>query len=219
MKQELKITKDGSHTLFIPELDETYHSVHGSIQEAEHVFIQAGFNSVVDKTHLNILEVGFGTGLNAILSYKNANEKRVNVDYTGVELYPLEVDLIKKLNYTNLIEEVSEEELLLLHTCSWEEPVTCSPYFKMTKLKIPILEFKTSNFFDVIYFDAFGPNAQAEMWEQPVFEIMYRSLKEGGHLVTYCAKGSVKRLLKETGFKVEALPGPPGKREMTRAIK
>lgn len=219
MKPEIKITKDGSHTLFISEIDETYHSIHGAIQEAKHVFIEAGLHVVKDKNEIHVLEVGFGTGLNALLTYQYANAEKIDVKYTGIELHPLTVDMVQQLNYVDLIEGVDEEQFLSLHDCSWNEPHRLTSYFELIKQDIPVLEKEGEANFDLIYFDAFGPNAQGEMWEKTVFELMHQLLKEQGCLVTYCAKGVVKRTLKEVGFTVEAIPGPPGKREMTRAVK
>jgi len=219
MKIEFKITRDGSHTLFIPEKDETYHSVHGAIQEAEHVFIEAGLRYFKNKSNIKVLEVGFGTGLNAILTYKYSENSKVNIEYTGVELYPLDQEVIEKLNYVNLIDGIDHEQYRSLHACEWGKVHKISTYFQLTKLHIPILKQKGEEMFDVVYFDAFGPNAQGEMWGKTVFELIFRLLKQGGHLVTYCAKGSVKRTIKEVGFVVESIPGPPGKREMTRALK
>lgn len=218
MEIEIKITKDNSHTLFVPELNETYHSRHGAIQESKHVFIAAGLGCFSTEK-ISVLEVGFGTGLNALLSYLYAKNNKINIDYSSVELYPLKQEIIEQLNYTENIEGVSQEIFFNLHKCKWEEENKISNFFKLTKLNTSILNELNLNGFDVVFFDAFGPEVQPEMWSKFIFEKMYDSLKEKGILVTYCAKGSVKRTLKEVGFAIENLPGPPGKREMTRATK
>ena len=219
-KKELKITADGSHTLFVPGLDETYHSRHGAIQESLHVFINAGLRYLNNK-NINVLEIGFGTGLNAFLTLLEANKGETTINYTSLEAFPLEMDLVKQLNYTSELEiENNTAELYnKLHEVDWESTQHITNDFKLKKLKIKLDDFESSEKFDVIYFDAFGPNVQPEMWAVPVLEKMYNCLNDNGLLVTYCAKGSVKRGLKDVGFKIESIPGPPGKREMTRAHK
>ena len=219
MKIEIKLTSDNSHTLFVPELNETYHSRHGAIQEAKHVFIDAGLRFLNNEEKLNVLEVGFGTGLNALLSCVYATENKVNLKYTGVELNPVTIDIIKQLNYTDYIKGNAQKLFLELHNSKWEEASQISEYFNLNKVKLPILSVKGIANFDVVFYDAFGPNVQGEMWGKDVFEMLYKVIRPGGVLVTYCAKGVVKRTLKEVGFKLESLPGPPGKREMTRAVK
>lgn len=220
-KREIRITADGSSTLFIPELDENYHSTHGAIQEAEHVFIKHGLNFFPAKSSVNILEIGFGTGLNALLTLKHALKEEKLIHYTGIEAFPVETDLIKQINYVEKIENGTfKNEFDLMHSSTWNVTNTINPFLKLLKKEI---DFKTylpeKEQFDLIYFDAFGPRAQEEMWNKIYFERLYASLKENGFLVTYCAKGQVKRDLKACGFIVETLPGPPGKREMTRAVK
>jgi tRNA U34 5-methylaminomethyl-2-thiouridine-forming methyltransferase MnmC len=213
-----KITEDGSHTLYLKDLDETYHSKHGAIQEALHVFIDAGLN-FVNLPHLNILEVGFGTGLNTFLTLQESTDRSIN--YTSLEAYPLSEDIVSQLNYTKELKLNSEGIQLfkMCHQVEWESYQKITPKFNLNKIKVELAKYKSTVKFDVIYFDAFGPNVQPEMWEKAIFENMYAVLSDNGVLVTYCAKGSVKRTLKEVGFEVEPLPGPPGKREMTRARK
>ncbi|MCB9359809.1 MAG: tRNA (5-methylaminomethyl-2-thiouridine)(34)-methyltransferase MnmD [Flavobacteriales bacterium] len=218
MKIEIKLTKDNSHTLFIPVLNETYHSKHGAIQEANHVFIDAGLKFFSAK-QLSVLEVGFGTGLNTLLTNIYAEQNTVWVDYIGVELHPLKKEIIEQLNYVDLIAKATEEQFSNIHNQKWNESSQVSKHFNLTKLNQSIAELEDVNKYDVIFFDAFGPEVQPEMWSNSIFKKMYSSLKEKGILVTFCAKGSVKRTLKEVGFTVENLPGPPGKREMTRAVK
>ena len=219
-KSALKITADGSHTLYVEGLDETYHSVHGAIQEAKHVFIDAGLN-FVEKKHIKILEIGYGTGLNTFLTLLEAHKKKVEVDYVGIEAFPLKAALIDELNYLEELKAGSEEKKLfhLLHQCDWENNQNITANFKLKKVQTDLINYITNENFDLIYFDAFGPRVQPALWEKLIFEKMYNALNDEGILVTYCAKGSVKRILKEVGFEVESLPGPPGKREMTRAIK
>ena len=219
-KSALKITADGSHTLYVKELDETYHSIHGAIQEAKHVFIDAGFKHV-KKERLKILEVGFGTGLNAFLTLQESQSTNKHVDYVGIEAYPLQKSIVTELNYLKELEATEEEVrwFYQLHQCDWEVYQTITNQLYLKKVQTDINTFITDEQFDIIYFDAFGPRVQPDMWEQTVFEKMFNLLSEGGVLVTYGAKGSVKRTLKTVGFEIESLPGPPGKREMTRAVK
>jgi tRNA U34 5-methylaminomethyl-2-thiouridine-forming methyltransferase MnmC len=220
MKKSFKITEDGSHTLYVDDLDETYHSKHGAIQEAKHVFINAGLD-YFNKSELNILEIGFGTGLNTFLTLLSAQKKEITVNYSGLEAYPLSQEIVGELNYTKELNSSTKEQLFFnkLHQEGWGEAKEITSYFNLTKKEIKLDDYQPEQQFDIIYFDAFGPNTQPEMWTKVVFEKMFDALVEGGILVTYCAKGSVKRTLKEVGFTLESLPGPPGKREMTRGLK
>jgi tRNA U34 5-methylaminomethyl-2-thiouridine-forming methyltransferase MnmC len=217
-KISFRITADGSHTLYLEDLDETYHSKHGAIQEAMHVFIDAGLKSC-NKSNLNILEIGFGTGLNTFLTLQESTNTIIN--YTSLEAYPLKDTILSQLNYTKELNLDADgiEKFNKLHKVEWGTYQEITPTFNLDKEKVELVNYKTTEKFDIIYFDAFGPNVQPEMWEKAIFENMYNVLNENGILVTYCAKGSVKRALKEVGFEVEPLPGPPGKREMTRARK
>ena len=215
MKKQLIITKDGSHSLFVPRLNETYHSKNGAITEAMHVFIRNGlhFNQ---KQNLNILEIGFGTGLNALLTLENLGNKKVH--YTTLEPYPISEKIYSKLNFHTLTNS-DERTFLNLHNCDWEKEIKLSKQFRFLKSKKSSQNFIANKKFDIIYFDAFAPEKQAEMWTKTVFEKMYCLLNENGFLVTYCAKGVVKRTLKSVELEVETLEGPPGKREMIRANK
>lgn len=220
-KAQIKITADGSHTLYVPDLDETYHSVHGAIQEAIHVYINAGFNYFLSKKELTVFEVGFGTGLNTFLTYLEVLKKDIKVNYTSIEAYPLAMDSIEQLNYLDeLKSNLQEQEFFFqIHQAKWNSFTEINKLFSLEKLNLLLEDFNVKNKFDVIYFDAFGPRVQPELWKVDILTKMYEALVGGGILVTYCAKGSVKRALKEVGFTVESIPGPPGKREMTRAIK
>lgn len=221
MKRTLFKTGDGSYTLHIPEWDEQYHSKHGAIAEALHVFIKEGFQhwfsqNAVDE--ISILEIGFGTGLNSFLTFLETEKTNKNVYYTGVEAYPLNVSEIEKLNYTSLL-NASEEQFLKLHNSPWEEKNRISENFFLTKQKKFFSEIPDKSNFDLIYFDAFGIRVQPELWTEEIFAIMHKALRPNGILVTYAANGNARRALLAVGFKVERLPGPPGKKEMLRGIK
>ncbi|MDT8412309.1 MAG: tRNA (5-methylaminomethyl-2-thiouridine)(34)-methyltransferase MnmD [Vicingaceae bacterium] len=218
---ELKKTADGSHTLFIPELNETYHSIHGAIQESQHVFIKNGLHYFGDKKTIHILEIGFGTGLNALLTLLAIENSSQIVNYVSLEKFPLSNELIQQLNYPTQLKIDTAQTALFnqLHTCQWNTPTPISNNFDLLKIEEDLADFQTTTTFDLIYFDAFAPEKQAELWTDVIFSKIYSLLNTGGILVTYCAKGVVKRTLKSVGFQLETLPGPPGKREMIRAIK
>jgi len=220
LKKEIVKTRDGSNTLFVPEFDETYHSTHGAIQESLHVFIRSGLKFITELNDINVLEVGFGTGLNALLSFIDSEETNRNIKYTSLEAYPLKWDLLSKLNYIDLIFNGKYyAKYKKMHNCDWESFYILSPFFTLRKQNVKVQDVLFDNEFDVIYFDAFAPRVQPELWTEEIFTSMYKALKPGGILVTYCAKGSVKRALRYVGFELESIPGPPGKREMSRAIK
>jgi len=221
MTQELVITADGSTSIFIAALDEHYHSVHGAIQESKHVFIQAGLNKKLNlQPEISILEIGFGTGLNALLTCLESEKYQQKIVYTAIEKFPLPENIYTQLNYCTLLETNQCDDLFKkIHSSDWQIEDNISAYFNLTKYRQNIEDCAFSEQFDIIYFDAFAPSAQPELWTEIIFSSMYNSLKKDGILVTYCAKGEVKRTMKKAGFKVEALPGPIGKREMTRAIK
>ncbi|MCC8358423.1 tRNA (5-methylaminomethyl-2-thiouridine)(34)-methyltransferase MnmD [Salinimicrobium sediminilitoris] len=223
MKREIIKTGDGSATIFIPEWNEHYHSKHGALQEALHVFIKTGFYHFLEKnkpTQLSILEIGFGTGLNALLTFFEAERNEVKVNYTGVEAYPVSAEELSALDYAEVVSENNASEVFQkLHGTDWEKWNDISPLFSLQKEKKFFSEISESEEFDLIFFDAFGPRVQPELWSEEVFRNMYRTLKENGVLVTYSAKGDVRRAMQAAGFVVERLPGPPGKREMLRATK
>ena len=219
INHEIRVTGDGSKTIFLPELNETYHSSNGAVQESRHIFIQNGLDLVEKKGTIRILEVGFGTGLNALLSASWAEMNNQSIYYTGIEAFPLRPALCFQLDYHRHIGQNAEKIYEALIRCDWEIDNQLSTHFSIQKREVKIQDFIAVESIDLIYFDAFGPRVQAEMWDITILEKMYQSLNVGGALVTYCAQGQFKRDLKTVGFILESLPGPPGKREMTRAIK
>lgn len=220
MNREIVTTKDSSSTLFVPGLDQHYHSMHGAMQESMHVFIEAGLHLFKDKGKANILEIGLGTGLNALLTALEAEKLNLSIDYTALEKYPLSMDEMLQLNYGELLEGAETKRLLTeLHQLKWGEKLELNLRFLLQKLEIDFKDYQKKEVHDLIYFDAFAPSAQPDLWTVDVFNNMYNSLKQGGTLVTYCVKGDVRRNMKAAGFEVEKIPGPPGKREMARAWK
>jgi tRNA U34 5-methylaminomethyl-2-thiouridine-forming methyltransferase MnmC len=217
MKLEVKHTNDNSVTFYNPALDEHYHSVHGAYQESMHVYIKMGVEHVMPRNHLRIMEMGFGTGLNVLISQQFAEQHQVQIDFTTVEKFPLKEEHTNLLNYAQ--SSAAQEVLKQLHACDWETENTISPHFNFTKHHTDLFDFTTNDAFDVVYYDAFGPRVQPELWEQPVFDKLFSLLHKGGVLVTYCAKGQVRRNMLAAGFEVERVEGPPGKREMLRATK
>ena len=221
MKREFLKTADGSLTIHLPDWDEQYHSKHGAIQESKHVFIKTGlhhFCELHDVEELAILEIGFGTGLNALLTSQEAVELDKIISYNGVEAYPISFDQVQGLNYPEQL-DVDSSIFLKLHEVAWETPQKITPHFLLLKQQKFFKDITAINMYHLIYFDAFGARVQPELWTQEVFKTMYDALKKDGVLVTYAAKGSVRRAMQAVGFTVERLPGPPGKREMLRATK
>lgn len=225
MKRELVTTKDQSRTLYVKELDEYYHSVHGALQESEHVFIRAGLHHFISRQkEIHVLEVGFGTGLNALLTLEQALTHSLSIRYTGLEKFPVLPEEAVALDYPSLVSTPSAALFSSLHAAAWEEEVSLLPdntsaSFLLCKKQIDLKLFTASASFDLIYFDAFAPSAQPDLWTPAVMETLYTALKPGGLLVTYCVKGTVRRAMQSVGFTVEKIPGPPGKREMARAWK
>lgn len=226
MERKVQLTEDGSSTIYIPEMDETYHSTHGAIQEANHVFLKHGIETLhrsevkSESANISVFEMGFGTGLNALLTSEFANDNLVQIVYKGIEAYPIDEELIKSLNYAEEIGGKSGENFELIHSSDWNIEQEINTYFKLTKIHEKIENFvPVPNSIDIVYYDAFGPRAQGEMWRKSILEKMHTMLKPSGIFVTYCAMGQFKRDLKALGFTVEGRPGPPGKREMTIGIK
>jgi len=221
---ELEIfeTQDGSHSVLSHQFGVSYHSKYGAIQETRHVFIDAGlFQQALKKSDLHILDVGFGTGLNAYLTLLEGQKRNLSLRYDAVEKFPVPKERVEQLNYTGQVPASDEEKgwFKALHQSTWGDWQTITPGFELCKHQMDIQSVDFEDRFDLIYYDAFAPSAQPELWEEPVMERMQRALVPGGILVTYCAKGAFKRTLKGLGFEVETLQGPPGKREMTRAIR
>lgn len=219
MKRKIIITSDGSSTIHLPEWNEQYHSTHGAIQEAYHVFIKNGL-SLFKNQNISILEIGFGTGLNCLITYFESQKLNLNIDYIGVEAYPVLQNEFEKLNYVEQLNFKNVKETFnTLHNIDWEKKKEISSHFSLTKRKQFFQDIDDNNKYSLIYFDAFGARVQPELWTVEMFRKMYNSLLNNGCLVTYSAKGSVRRAMSEVGFEVEKLKGPPGKREMLRAIK
>ena len=219
-QQELKVelTADGSHTLYLQGLEEHYHSWHGAIQESRHVFIEQGLRQVKEEK-IRLLEVGFGTGLNAYLTCMEAESMGLKVDYDTIDLYPLSGEIIRKLNYTQQMGGKGAGIFKKMHRAGWNRQTPLTPYFTIYKILGDFLKFHPEGRYRLIYFDAFAPEKQPAMWEEGQLKKMFDALEPGGVLVTYCAKGKVKRMLRGIGCQVETLAGPPGKREMIRAVR
>lgn len=219
MKRYIRTTADGSSTLVVEGWEEPYHSMHGAIQEAYHVFIEKGLRHS-GLSSLSILEMGFGTGLNALITLKEANALNKFITYTAIEAYPASAEEIGQLNYiAKLGAQNLHEAFMEMHTGPWEKSIKISDTFTLLKKQCDITRFEADDQYNLIYFDAFGARVQPELWTEAVFLNMFKALSEGGVLVTYAAKGSVRRAMQAVGFYVERLPGPPGKREMLRATK
>jgi tRNA U34 5-methylaminomethyl-2-thiouridine-forming methyltransferase MnmC len=217
MSIEIRATEDGSATLFSEKFGETYHSIHGAITESVHVFIDAAFNFIKSDS-VNVLEFGFGTGLNAYLTFLESSKCNRTVKYTSLELYPVSEEIFLGLAQSEGI--LQQECFLKMHECPWGAENVISSHYSLCKEKTDFASFEyTPELYDVVYFDAFSPVTQPELWTKEIFDKVWYSMKRGGVLSTYCAKGEVRRNMKAAGFKVERLPGPPGKREMLRAIK
>jgi len=223
LKRQIIITKDGSSTIHIPEWNEQYHSIHGAIQEAKHVFIKHGLHHVIAENnlkHIAILEIGFGTALNAFISLLEAEKLKLNIDYSGIEAYPISMEEISQLNYPDQLNVLDKKDVFnKLHEVSWGFNHEITTNFQLRKEEKDFMKIDNKNTFNLIYFDAFGARVQPELWTETIFKIMFEALKNKGVLVTYAAKGSVRRAMQSVGFIVERLEGPPGKREMLRATK
>jgi tRNA U34 5-methylaminomethyl-2-thiouridine-forming methyltransferase MnmC len=229
-RYHLITTRDQSHSLFIPELNEHYHSIHGALTEARHVFIKNGLDAYHLEHGFNeyrVLELGFGTGLNALLAMGWAEEHKTRITYTTLEKYPLPIELVSELNYASMMEGNLSGDwkhwFNQIHQADWNKSESINPWFVLEKYKLDALEFTKLKqcvaAVDVIFFDAFAPNKQSELWDIAVFKTFYELCKPGSFLVTYCAQGQLRRNLKEAGFVSIRLEGPPGKREMTRGLR
>ena len=218
METELKLTGDGSHTLYVPGMDEHYHSRFGAITESRHIFINAGLASL-PQGDINVLEAGFGTGLNALLAAIHAGREKIRVSYTTLEKYPLDISVISQLNYGAMAGEEGEELLRVIHTVPWNSPARITEWFTLEKRLTDLTTEDPSGIYDLVFFDAFGPDKQPEMWSEGVMRRIAAVMHPGSVFVTYSAKGNLKRMLQSFGFEVTLLPGPPGKRVFTRAVK
>ncbi|WP_421752743.1 tRNA (5-methylaminomethyl-2-thiouridine)(34)-methyltransferase MnmD [Croceimicrobium sp.] len=215
-------TKDGSPSLYVPELQQNYHSLHGALQESRHVFIDAGLKLFANQKEVHILEIGFGTGLNALLSHFEKFNPEQAIHYHSLEKYPLQKEEWQALEWPELFTEKPDYHnfYLDLHKAPWEQETSLRPDFSLLKNCTDLRTYSAkAAHYDLIYFDAFSPEAQPELWSESVFREMYNALKPGGRLVSYCVKGSVRRAMKAAQLEVEKIPGPPGKREMARALK
>ena len=222
MKRSIITTADGSKTIQIEDWNEHYHSVHGALQEAKHVYIEMGLHEFINRNpeqkQLSILEVGFGTGLNAMLTATDISASKTMITYHGIEAYPVSNEELKALEYDTLVPS-SSQIFDKLHSTSWGVEHKILTHFTLVKRQEFFSDLEDLNTFDIVYFDAFGPRVQPELWTVTIFELIFRAMRAQGILVTYSAKGSVRRALQEVGFSVERLSGPPGKREMLRATK
>lgn len=222
--RQIIMTEDGSHSLFIQGSNISYHSMHGAIRESKHIFIQEGLEYFYEriktnKSTINIFEVGFGTGLNALLTLQFALEKQQDILYETVEPFPLSTEEFQQLNYTSLINEKLSDSYKKMHQCKWDVSIFIHELFSFKKIQGYLQDFNTDQQFHIIYFDAFDPVAQPGLWSENIFQKMYDLLFPGGILVTYSSKGLVRRAMQSAGFIVEKLKGPPGKREIVRAEK
>ena len=219
MKREIIITDDGSTTIRIPEWDENYHSTHGAIQEAKHVFIKNGLDLFQNQDSISILEIGFGTGLNAFITFlETLNKEKVN--YVGVEAYPISTEEIAQMNYVTELQATQYQAVFdKMHSCDWESQQNITDNFILTKRKQFFQDIEDKEQYDLIYFDAFGFPLQPELWSEAIFKKMYDAILPKGTLVTYACRSSIKNAMLSAGFSIEKLPGAPGKREMLRATK
>ena len=219
MKREIIITDDGSTTIRIPDWDENYHSTHGAIQEAKHVFIKNGLDLFQKQDSISILEIGFGTGLNAFITFlETVNKEKVN--YVGVEAYPISSEEIAQMNYVTELQATQYQVVFdKMHACDWESHQIITENFILTKRKQFFQDIADKEQYDLIYFDAFGFPLQPELWSEAIFKKMYEALLPKGTLVTYACRSSIKNAMLSVGFSIEKLPGAPGKREMLRATK
>ncbi len=214
-------TDDNSHTIQINNSSVTFHSTKGAIQESNHVFISAGLNWYAEKfpgnTNIRIFEVGFGTGLNALLTATIAKNFALNIEYQSIDLYPLSKEVYNRLNFAQILAE--EKLYYKIMTATWNEEIQITDFFNLLKINTDFQSFISREGFDVVYFDAFAPEDQPELWTEEVFKKVFHFLNKCGVLVTYCSKSIVRKRLENAGFSVTKLPGPPGKREIIRAIK
>jgi tRNA U34 5-methylaminomethyl-2-thiouridine-forming methyltransferase MnmC len=220
MDRKIILTNDGSHSIEIEGTNETYHSRYGAIRESQHVFIEAGLKPVKGHGPVYIFEMGFGTGLNALLTFMEAEKKQQEIYYETVELFPLTQESVSQLNYCAQLQREDLRTIFdQLHSCEWEKEIMISPFFSLKKIRAGLVDYKPSAVFNLMYHDAFAPNTQPELWTKEIFQKLFDHLADDGLLVTYCSKGDVRRAMQSAGFLVEKLQGPEGKREMIRGLK
>ena len=225
-KITLEKTADGSHTIYVSELKEHYHSTNGAVQESQHVYVTAGLlhyihthypgnvlNNEIQQPEIQVLEFGFGTGLNAFLTALEAEKQKIKIRYVALEKFPLSQEITNQLNYSTVNLLLFQE----IHKSDWGNPVEITPYFILQKIAIDFTEFDFAGKYDVVYYDAFAPDKQPEVWSQKLFDKTFNAMNLGGVLTTYCAKGSIRRMMQQSGFMVERIKGALGKREMLRA--
>lgn len=211
-------TNDGSQTIYSEQFNEHYHSTFGALSESLHVYIEAGLN-YSNLKNISIFEVGLGTGLNAILTLIESKKRNIMINYTAIELYPLDIQIIEKLNYHHFLTKQQYNKFRLMHTSDWNKEISIDSTFTLTKIKADLNNYNLPTHYDIIYYDAFSPDTQPEMWTLETFNKIYNSTKRGGFLTTYSSKGLVKNNLRNAGFKVTRLPGPKGKHHIIRAEK
>lgn len=217
-----EVTADGSITFYIPEIDEHYHSTNGAVVEALHVYLKEALQRFVELNNpkeVRILEIGFGTGLNAFLTLLKSAELQIPIHYTTLELYPLAAEQVAQLNYAEQIDANSANLFKALHAANWNESVAITPFFSIEKRQMDLVKEPLMGRFDVVYYDAFAPDKQPEMWSEAIYQKVADAVDKGGILTTYCAKGVVRRGFRDAGFEMERIPGPPGKREMIRGTR
>ncbi len=222
IERKIITTADGSKTIHLESWNEQYHSKHGAFQEANHVYINKGFLHRVNTFQGNtieVLEIGFGTALNAMLTFTESIKQSLKINYTAYEAYPVQELELEALDYESKFPSNYVDFFKKMHTVSWNEFFEIAPHFFLNKQLKKFDQLEAANTYDLIFYDAFGPRVQPELWTEKLFQKMFNSLKNNGILVTYCAKGSVRRTMQAVGFNTERLPGPPGKREMLRATK
>ena len=222
MNRQLLITKDGSHTLYAPELQDHYHSTFGAVQESTHIYIERAFRACrLDKDKVNVLEIGLGTGLNAFLTWQESLKQEIYLEYHALEPYPLNISIAEQLNYIDFVQaEGAKAAFYKMHKAEWGTSIDVSKYMTLVKRDLKVQDARLElEYFDVVYFDAFGPEAQPELWTEKVFRKIFDSMVPGAVMCTFSSKGDVKRAIKSAGFNLELIDGPPGKRTITRAWK
>lgn len=222
LERKIITTADGSKTIHLESWNEQYHSKHGAFQEANHVYINTGFLHRVNTFQGNtieVLEIGFGTALNAMLTFTKSIKQSLKINYTAFDAYPVQESELESLDYESKFPSNYVDFFKKMHAVSWNQFFEIAPHFFLNKQLKKFDQLEATNTYDLIFYDAFGPRVQPELWTEKLFQKMFNSLKNNGILVTYCAKGSVRRTMQAVGFNIERLPGPPGKREMLRATK